>query len=1318
MLNMESSRRKDSQSGEVVRQGYLKKLKTMKKKYFVLKSETSQNSARLEYYDSEKKWKSQGQPKKVISLKSCFNITRRLDTRHKHVIALYTKDECLCVVLDSEEDLAGWLQALLSLLHGENAVDDQPHSRQHVWQVNVQKKGLGASRNILGLYNLCLTDKKLFLVKIRPNVNTAVPDLRFPDTLEFSLTTIRRCGDSECFFYMEVGRSSVTGAGELWMHTEDQNIAQSMHSTILNAMSSRSSSIKEELGPKTRNRSSSANEASKPISVLTRRQTHAGSKSHGLSPSSAGSIVGVRERCDSLPSRGNTVLTTPRSNISIGTRYSSALRPHSMFVHGIGQSPPVITNSPLSPNSGACSTDSAGSSMSIDETDNFFHHSMTPDDHLVGMIPEEVADETLGIWQPEKCDLKIENTFDIVNNMREQMLNKSQTLDSFDGSSPVPIVGTPNLGDYMPMSPATMEPLKIAHSLSNVFSANHSRTSSVNEDMSNFADSQLASSISKTNDYVDMEPSKKVNDHAMSPNGSFCSVVSSTPSNDIRFSEYHLEKVSSYFTPNEDKENRPARAYSVGSRPEHITKIITRPETLSNATDAARARAFSVGSRSKVQKDNRIFNHGTPPHCHLHHLNSSSHSGYKSSSAPLLAGTTHVNTSSRYLYNSNHSSVEPLDMMEMDFSNRTVSSSSVKTNNTPDAKSHAKTAKVSLSSSASKSSALPISKIPNDGYVDMSPIGTNKAAYVEMKSTELVSSGSVTPKAIIDSIRKISISKSPPASNIACTSKQATSSSEGYVEMTWNNAKAISGKSQSHSRVSSLPIAIHSNNAKDIISNPVTSSSTSPTFNSSILKKCEEDNFEGHFYKGISPKASPSASPITPVNPSPFPSLRRHSKKHHMRRNSKEISSPGTTQSPTFPFNPTSPVSPIKPITQSVALNFKDLSENKNAADPSCSSTKISNRMDHEAIRTKSWDMENLRGLTTVREINESGLNKVSVDKDTKQLINNATKELDFNMTSGDLSDYINLNPNATVRSMWAKRQKSVDDPPPDSPFVEESSESKSKFIQNSQPIVQNIYRKVPTFSNNLNFRSMEVNAKENQSILSSNPLANKNMFPLTNTNISNINQVPNVRKPILVTITGQIQPNTANFKPIPSSDFSEPRCTKSSSPKPVESVLNRQLTSILYDNKNTKSDSLGSCNRTDGYEILAAQNGKHTQSRPNSVNKCKKGNGCSSSRPPSVTSQGELSGGNGSRSRPSSVSSELSNTPTNSRPASVTGEREGSSRGLHYASLELDHVSDRSPRPPPTPIANRQTFSYAQIDFGKSEELKNSKNLSTKTKN
>lgn len=44
---------------------------------------------------------------------------------------------------------------------------------------------------------------------------------------------------------------------------------------------------REEFGPVTRNRSSSANEASKPILVLQRRQTHIGNKPLNFSPSNA-----------------------------------------------------------------------------------------------------------------------------------------------------------------------------------------------------------------------------------------------------------------------------------------------------------------------------------------------------------------------------------------------------------------------------------------------------------------------------------------------------------------------------------------------------------------------------------------------------------------------------------------------------------------------------------------------------------------------------------------------------------------------------------------------------------------------------------------------------------------------------------------------------------------------------------------------------------------------------------------------------------------------------------------------------------------------
>ncbi|PSN55130.1 hypothetical protein C0J52_01864 [Blattella germanica] len=161
----------DGRGGEIVKMGYLRKLKTMKKRFFILRRESSEASARLD----------------TISLKTCFNINRRQDTKHKHVIALYTKDDCFGLVLDSDEELEDWLRALLSLQYGEDIVDgEEPKPTfEHVWQVTVLKKGLGNSRNILGRYLLCLTDKSLSLVKLSQEEKA--------ETYEFSCCPLLVC---------------------------------------------------------------------------------------------------------------------------------------------------------------------------------------------------------------------------------------------------------------------------------------------------------------------------------------------------------------------------------------------------------------------------------------------------------------------------------------------------------------------------------------------------------------------------------------------------------------------------------------------------------------------------------------------------------------------------------------------------------------------------------------------------------------------------------------------------------------------------------------------------------------------------------------------------------------------------------------------------------------------------------------------------------------------------------------------------------------------------------------------------------------------
>lgn len=87
----------------------------MKKKYFVLRTESDSGPARLEYYDNEKKFKAGGNAKRSIDIKTCFNINRKVDAKHKYAITLYTKDDSFSVVAENEASVEEWLNAMLEL---------------------------------------------------------------------------------------------------------------------------------------------------------------------------------------------------------------------------------------------------------------------------------------------------------------------------------------------------------------------------------------------------------------------------------------------------------------------------------------------------------------------------------------------------------------------------------------------------------------------------------------------------------------------------------------------------------------------------------------------------------------------------------------------------------------------------------------------------------------------------------------------------------------------------------------------------------------------------------------------------------------------------------------------------------------------------------------------------------------------------------------------------------------------------------------------------------------------------------------------------
>uniref|UniRef100_A0A8C5M6L8 Insulin receptor substrate 2 n=1 Tax=Leptobrachium leishanense TaxID=445787 RepID=A0A8C5M6L8_9ANUR len=343
----------NNNSSSVKKCGYLRKQKHGHKRFFVLR-EPGEGcpAARLEYYENEKKWRSKSAAaKRVISLDSCLNINKRADAKNKYLIALYTRDEYFAVAAESEQEQESWYQALTELLStgrcdkegslcpgtgGCSCPNNSSSSKccgthlgsnedpnyglitpvnaayKEIWQVHVKPRGLGQVKGILGLHRLCLSARSISL--LRPNNETP--------SVTLQLMNIRRCGHSENFFFVEVGRSASTGAGELWMQVDDTVVAQSIHETILEAM--KAMGELEEFRPRSKSQSSSSN----PISVPGRRHHH-----NQLPPSQTGITRRIRTE-------------TPLSSANVSTNPSSRLRTAS---EGDNLSTRTTLGSPLSP---------------------------------------------------------------------------------------------------------------------------------------------------------------------------------------------------------------------------------------------------------------------------------------------------------------------------------------------------------------------------------------------------------------------------------------------------------------------------------------------------------------------------------------------------------------------------------------------------------------------------------------------------------------------------------------------------------------------------------------------------------------------------------------------------------------------------------------------------------------------------------------------------------------------------------------------------------------------------------------------------------
>ncbi|KAM5196019.1 insulin receptor substrate 4 [Hipposideros larvatus] len=273
-LSTATGSRSDSESDEedlpvgeeVCKRGYLRKQKHGHRRYFVLKLETADAPARLEYYENARKFRHSVRaaaaaaaaaasgaafpalipPRRVITLYQCFSVSQRADARYRHLIALFTQDEYFAMVAENESEQESWYLLLSRLILESkrrrcgppgapldggpaalaSAAAAEPPFYKDVWQVIVKPRGLGHRKELSGVFRLCLTDEEVVFVRLNTEVASVV----------VQLLSIRRCGHSEQYFFLEVGRSTVIGPGELWMQVDDCVVAQNMHELFLEKM--------------------------------------------------------------------------------------------------------------------------------------------------------------------------------------------------------------------------------------------------------------------------------------------------------------------------------------------------------------------------------------------------------------------------------------------------------------------------------------------------------------------------------------------------------------------------------------------------------------------------------------------------------------------------------------------------------------------------------------------------------------------------------------------------------------------------------------------------------------------------------------------------------------------------------------------------------------------------------------------------------------------------------------------------------------------------------------------------------------------------
>ena len=99
----------DGETCKIIKKGTLRKAKSWNKRYFVLKEGSP---PRLEYYESENKFKKSSKPKRSIKLERPWNIAEKRNSQHNYLVVIFTETEYFTMAAENEISQREWIRAL------------------------------------------------------------------------------------------------------------------------------------------------------------------------------------------------------------------------------------------------------------------------------------------------------------------------------------------------------------------------------------------------------------------------------------------------------------------------------------------------------------------------------------------------------------------------------------------------------------------------------------------------------------------------------------------------------------------------------------------------------------------------------------------------------------------------------------------------------------------------------------------------------------------------------------------------------------------------------------------------------------------------------------------------------------------------------------------------------------------------------------------------------------------------------------------------------------------------------------------------------